>query len=116
MQLNFNSEAFEPELISFRLKHDKYDRLTEPVQATYDSESESFKCILDLGDPKTIQPYSDLYRLEFIVADEFLDKNINNYVANIRVSFRYSLSEEKIPNKNSAIAYQTLNLIETRSP
>lgn len=69
-----------------------------------------------MGDPKTIHPYSDLYRLEFVVADEKMQENIRNTVANIRISFRYSLSEDKIPNKNSAIAYQTLNLIETQPP
>ena len=51
-----------------------------------------------------------------IIADEWLEENIRNSVANIRISFRYSLSEDKIPNKNSAISYQTQNIIETRAP
>ena len=71
---------------------------------------------MDLGDPKTIQPYSDLYKLEMIIADEFLDQNVRNSVANIRISFRYSISEDKLPTRNSAIAYQPQNIIETRAP
>ena len=43
--------------------HSKYDKLTQPVKAIYDADSESWKCIVDFGDPKTIQPYSDLYKL-----------------------------------------------------
>lgn len=37
--MNFGSSTFEPELFTFRLVHSKYDKLTQPVQATYDSES-----------------------------------------------------------------------------
>lgn len=98
MQLKFSSPSFEPELVSFRLRHDRYEKLTEPVQAVYDSESESFRCVVDLGDPRTIQPYSDLYKLEMIIADEFLEQNVRNSVANIRISFRYSISEDKVPS------------------
>lgn len=28
-----------------------------------------FKAIIDLGDPKTIMPYSDVYQLELIISD-----------------------------------------------
>lgn len=67
--MKFDSESFEPELFSFRLEHPKYDLLSQPVQATYDSESQSWKCVLDLGNPQTIQPYSSGYSLVLTIAD-----------------------------------------------
>ena len=73
--------------------HDKFDKLTQPVKATYDTESESWKCTLDLGDPKTIQPYSDLYKLEIAIADERLPQRVRSTIASIRLSFRHSLPE-----------------------
>lgn len=67
--MKFDSEAFQPELFSFRLVHAQYDRLTQPVRAVFDTESQSWKVVIDLGDPRTVQPYSDLYKLELIIAD-----------------------------------------------
>lgn len=61
--MNFGKESYDPEYFAFRLVHPKYDKLTQPVRAIYDSESESWICTVDLGDPSTIQPYSDLYNL-----------------------------------------------------
>lgn len=91
--MKFGVEGFDPELFSFRLVHDRYDKLTQPVKALYDSESESWKCVIDLGDPRTVQPYSDLYRLEIAIADEKLTQKVRSTLAQIRLSFRHSLPE-----------------------
>lgn len=37
--MKFGTSTFEPELFTFRLVHLKYDKLTQPVKATYDAES-----------------------------------------------------------------------------
>lgn len=102
--------------MSVRLIHAKYDKLTQPVKLVYDSENESFKGVVDLGDPRTIQPYSDTYKLELIIADERLASNYRGLIANTRISFRHSIPEEKIPSKNTPISYTPPNLIETRGP
>jgi hypothetical protein len=104
--MKFPTLSFDPELFSFRLVHNKYDKLTQPVKAVYDTESESWKCVLDLGDPRTIQPYSDIYKLELIIADERLGESVRNIIATARIAFRYSIAEDKIPNSNSPISYK----------
>ena len=91
--MKFDSESFHPELFSFRLVHAKYDRLSQPVRAIYDTESQSWKGLIDLGDPRTVQPYSDLYKLELIIADDKLNQVVRNSIANVRISFRYSIPE-----------------------
>lgn len=35
--MKFGSTTFDPELFSFRLVHPTYDKLTQPVQAVYDT-------------------------------------------------------------------------------
>lgn len=35
--MKFPTAFFDPELFSFRLVHPKFDKLTQPVKATYDS-------------------------------------------------------------------------------
>ena len=91
--MKFGVESFDPEYFTFRLVHSKYDKLTQPVKAIYDIESESWKCVIDLGDPKTIQPYSDVYKLEISIADEKLLQKVRSTIASIRLSFRHSLPE-----------------------
>ena len=90
--------------------------LTEPVKLDLDSDSESFKAVIDFGDPKTIRPYSDLYRLELMIADETLDKNIRNDVANVRVTFRYSMEDAELPTSNTPISYAPQSIIENPPP
>lgn len=93
IQLKFSSELFQPEVVALRLRNDKNDWLTEPIQLILDTESQSFKGIVDFGDPKTIKPYSDLYNLELMIADDKLEKNVRNNIAAIKVTFRYSMNE-----------------------
>lgn len=90
--MKFGVEELFPQLISVRLVHAKYDKLTQPVKMTYDSESQSFKAVLDLGNPRTIQPYSDVYKIEFIIADSRFPSNLRTNIATARISFRHSIS------------------------
>lgn len=41
---------------------------------------------------------------------------MRNSIANIRISFRYSIPEEKIPNRNTPISYKLENIIQTNAP
>lgn len=72
--------------------------------------------MVDLGDPKTIQPYSDVYKLELIIADERLSENVRNNIASIRITFRHSIPDDKIPNNNSPISYKLESIIRTNAP
>ena len=67
-QVEFNVSSFEPQFVSFRLRHEKYEMLSEPILASF--VDETYIALIDLGDPvkypitqKHIQPYSDDYQL-----------------------------------------------------
>jgi len=45
-----------------------------------------------------------------------LGQSVRNSIANIRISFRYSIPEEKIPNRNTPISYKLENIIQTNAP
>lgn len=51
MQVSFTEDAFQPEFVSFRLRHVAFEEVSEPVLAQWDNEDESFRAVLDLGDP-----------------------------------------------------------------
>jgi hypothetical protein len=114
--MKFSNASFDPELFSFRLVHDKYDMLSQPVKVAYSVDEEMWKCIVDLGDPKTIQPFSDVYKLEIIIADERLASNVRSTIATIRVNFRHSITEDHVPNANTPISYKPENIIRTNPP
>lgn len=50
-QVEFSRAKFEPQFFAFRLVHDLYPNLTEPVLAEYKEEDNVFKVTLDMSDP-----------------------------------------------------------------
>lgn len=100
MQIEFSRSKFEPQFVAFRLVHDRFPNLTEPVLAEYKEEDNVFKVTLDIGDPVPvpltqhfIQPFSDTYGLEILIGDDELDSNFRNVIAKFNIRFSKSLSE-----------------------
>ena len=112
MKIEFTEADFQPELFTFRLVHPKYEKLTEPVMAQYSTDDGNFKAVIDLGDPKTIKPYSDIYQLELIISDERLENSIRKKIANGKVNFRHSV--DHVPEQYNE--YQPQSIIRSDPP
>jgi hypothetical protein len=54
MQIEFSRVRFEPQFLAFRLVHELYPNLTEPVLAEYKEDDGVFKVTLDMGDSVSI--------------------------------------------------------------
>lgn len=86
--------------------------LTQPVQAEYDEVENRVKVIVDLGDPRVIQPYTGEYELELIVSDEELENSIRRKIANTKINFRYSMDAPP----TTYLSYHPQPIIESAPP
>ena len=50
-EITLSGEWFEPEFVSFRLRHEQYSNLSEPVLGQYEPNDQMFLATIDLGDP-----------------------------------------------------------------
>ena len=50
-EIVLSGEWFEPEFVSFRLRHEQYSNLSEPVLGQWEPNDQMFLATIDLGDP-----------------------------------------------------------------
>ena len=54
-EIALSGEWFEPEFVSFRLRHEQYSNLSEPVLGQYEPNDQMFLATIDFGDPVRVE-------------------------------------------------------------
>jgi hypothetical protein len=57
-----------------RLRHPEYKYATHYIPAEYREDNIEYTAVIDMGDPRNILAYSNIYMLEILAGDEILIK------------------------------------------